>query len=263
MKDSLGNLPFGFSVTQVANHFPQPPGDLLPPSMFEKTFWADTKELAPKENIHPSIVGTTVDYLSRLITGAPKEEAFAIALRGAEIAGKKERALALLEGIHGLDEESVEKAARLARYDSVVRVGLPAWLSSSADGGPDPDEATTRNIQAMVRRTQRMLDMEGGKTLDHLTFEGGYTSLVATGDGDFMTKDGLWDLKTTKSPINAKHTLQLLMYWRMGLHSVHPEYKDVRKLGFMNPRRNLVETLEVRLIPEHVIQFVEKEVIGY
>ena len=150
MKDSLGNLPFGFSVTQVANHFPQPPGGLLPPSMFEKTFWADTKELAPKENIHPSIVGTTVDYLSRLITGAPKEEAFAIALRGAEIAGKKERALALLEGIHGLDEESIKKAARLARYDSVVRVGLPVWLSSSADGGPDPDEAATRNIQAMV-----------------------------------------------------------------------------------------------------------------
>lgn len=263
MKDSLGNLPFGFSVTQVANHFPQPQGGLLPPSMFEKTFWADTEDLSPKENIHPSIVGTTVDYLSRLKTGTPKEEAFAIALRGAAIAGKKERALSLLEGIHGLDEESVKKAARLARYDSVVRVGLPVWLSSSADEGPDPDEATTRNIQAMVKRTQRMLDMEGGKTLDHLTFEGGYTRLVATGDGDFMTKDGLWDLKTTKSPINAKHTLQLLMYWRMGLHSEHPEYRDVRKLGFMNPRRNLVETLEVRLIPADVISFVDIEVIGY
>ena len=98
MKDSLGNLPFGFSVTQVANHFPQPHGGLLPPSMFEKTFWADTEDLAPKENIHPSIVGTTVDYLSRMMTGTPKEEAFAIALRGADIAGKKERASSLRRG---------------------------------------------------------------------------------------------------------------------------------------------------------------------
>lgn len=263
MKNPLGNLPFGFSVTQVANHFPQPHGGLIPPSMFEKTSLEDEQELAPKENIHPSIVGTTVDYLSRLMTGTPKEEAFAIALRGADMAGKKERALELLEEIHGIDVSSIKKAARLARYDSVVRVGLPVWLSSSADGGPDPDEATTRNIQAMVKRTQRMLDMESGKTLDHLTFEGGYTRLVATGDGDFMTKDGLWDLKTTKSPINAKHTLQLLMYWRMGLHSEHPEYRDVRKLGFMNPRRNLIETLEVRFIPDDIIAFVDMEVIGY
>lgn len=99
--------------------------------------------------------------------------------------------------------------------------------------------------------------------LDGLTFEGGYTGYVATGDGDFLTDDTLWDFKVSKQKLQNKYTLQLLMYWRMGLHSVHPEYRNVKYLGIYNPRMNVVYRLDVNNIPADVISTVETEVIGY
>ena len=53
------------------------------------------------------------------------------------------------------------------------------------------------------------------------------------------------------------------MYWRMGIHSIHPEYKNVKYLGVYNPRMNVVYRLDVNLISEEVISEVESKVIGY
>jgi hypothetical protein len=98
---------------------------------------------------------------------------------------------------------------------------------------------------------------------DGFTFEGGYTDIVSTGDGDFMTSDTLWDFKVSnKSPTNV-HTLQLLMYYIMGQHSIHKEFRNIRKLGFYNPRLNAVYTLDVSAISSDVINDVSSNVIGY
>ena len=53
------------------------------------------------------------------------------------------------------------------------------------------------------------------------------------------------------------------MYWRMGLHSIHPEFEDIKYLGIFNPRLNTVYRIAVTDIPEDVIKEVEREVIGY
>lgn len=55
----------------------------------------------------------------------------------------------------------------------------------------------------------------GPKVLDGLTFEGGYTGYVATGDGDYLTNGTLWDFKVSKQKLQNKYTLQLFMYWRV------------------------------------------------
>ncbi|WP_270295108.1 hypothetical protein [Eggerthella sinensis] len=86
---------------------------------------------------------------------------------------------------------------------------------------------------------------------------------MGAGEGDFLTADTLWDFKVSVKPPTKEHTLQILMYWRMGLHSVHPEYEAVRKLGFFNPRLGAIYTLPVDSIPTDVIEAVETEVIGY
>lgn len=52
-------------------------------------------------------------------------------------------------------------------------------------------------------------------------------------------------------------------YWRMGLRSVHPEFRNVRYLGVYNPRLNVASRIEVSQIPDEVIDAVEKDVIGY
>ena len=64
-------------------------------------------------------------------------------------------------------------------------------------------------------------------------------------------------------PVKKEHTLQLLMYWRMGLHSIHTEFQGIKYLGIYNPRTNEACRIAVDDIPEDVIAEVEKEVIGY
>lgn len=49
--------------------------------------------------------------------------------------------------------------------------------------------------------------------LKGFTFKGGYSPIVTAGDGDYLTKDTLWDFKVSKKELNSKHTLQLLMYY--------------------------------------------------
>ena len=127
----------------------------------------------------------------------------------------------------------------------------------------EPDISTITNIRTMVERSLKFLEKYGPKVLDGFTFEGGYTNIVSSGDGDFTTSDTLWDFKVSKLKPKKEHTLQLLMYWRMGLHSIHPEFKDIKYLGIYNPRLNIVYQLAVDKISSYIISKVENEIIGY
>jgi hypothetical protein len=95
------------------------------------------------------------------------------------------------------------------------------------------------------------------------TFEGGYTDVISSGDGDYLTVDTLWDFKVSKLEPKSIHTLQLLVYYLMGSHSLRSEYLGVKRLGIYNPRLNAVYTLEVENIPKEIIEEVSTEVIGY
>ena len=92
---------------------------------------------------------------------------------------------------------------------------------------------------------------------------GGYTPVVDSGDGDFLTEDTLWDFKVTKSKIMSKHTLQLLMYWIMGKHSGQPIYSNINRIGIFNPRSNIVYIMNTNDISPDIIKAVETDVICY
>lgn len=126
-----------------------------------------------------------------------------------------------------------------------------------------PDAETISNIRTMVNRSINFFNTYGPIIKDGFTFEGGYTNIVSTGDGDFLTRDTLWDFKVSnKKPTNA-HTLQLLMYYIMGLYSIHSEFQNVTNLGIYNPRLNSVYLLEISKIPLEILDEVSTEVIGY
>jgi len=95
------------------------------------------------------------------------------------------------------------------------------------------------------------------------TFEGGYTDTVEAGDGDFISKDTFWDFKVSKSHPTSKHTLQILMYYVMGLHSVHDHFKTISNLGFFNPRLNIAYICPVSKIPAETIMKIENDVLCY
>lgn len=74
-----------------------------------------------------------------------------------------------------------------------------------------PDAPTIENIRTMVNRCLNFWEEYGPVIVDGFTFEGGYTDIVSSGDGDYLTRDTLWDLKVSKEAPKNKYTLQLLM----------------------------------------------------
>lgn len=251
----------GASVTQRIKQVKQPRGGYIKPKELEVISLGDGADaLNPEENVHASLIGLSVDYLTRFLTGAPAEDVFKISLLGAEIIGETKLAETLLADLKGLDDMSITNAIKLSGFDVCLRAGIMGYMPVE---DINPDANTIANVRTMVERALHFLDVYGPKVLDGFTFEGGYTSMVTAGDGDFTTADTLWDFKVSKAQVKKEHTLQLLMYWRMGLHSVRPEFQNVKYLGIYNPRMNEVSRIAVADISQEVIDEVEFEVIGY
>lgn len=257
------------SVTQRIKQVKQPRGGYIKPSDFEIIKIDDGLILNESENVHASVMGMAVDYLTRFCMGTPIKEAFKISIQGAVLAetmfkqsGTLKKVQGLLSEIKGLDEKSIINACKMVTYDVWYRNPMGAIMAKGADE-TNPDSDTIKNIEIMVKRSIEFFKEYGPITTDGFTFEGGYTDTVSSGDGDFLTKDTLWDFKVSKSKPNKDHTLQLLMYYIMGNHSIHEEFKEIKKLGIFNPRLNIVYLLEISDIPKEVLEIVEKDVIGY
>jgi len=276
------------SVTARINKIKQPRGGYIKPAEFEAIDMNDEIVLNEEENVHASIVGMAVDYLTRFNMGTEADEAFKISIKGANQAerfGIKKAvnvATKLLKGIKGIDDKSVVNACKLVTFDVWYRNPIGA-ITAKGYKETNPDKATIQNIQALVNRSLHFFDEYGPIKYDGFTFApvnineteylkmlktkkgtyGGYTAIVDTGDGDFLTEDTLWDFKVSKSKPTNKHTLQLLMYWIMGQHSGQEKFKSIKRLGIFNPRLNKVYLLNIKNVPEEIIRTVEKEVIGY
>ena len=268
------------SVTQRIKEIKQPRGGYIKPSEFEKTVIDDGKTMNENENVHASIIGMAVDYLTRLSQGVNKSNSFLISLKGAEQAkrfGKKDNAISianeLLYSINGIDNNSIICACKLVTFDIWYRNPNEAVFAKSYID-INPDSNTIHNIRILVERSKAFFEKYGPivkenfdfkaeeNAVDHLPY-GGYTKTVNDGDGDFLTNDTMWDFKVSKTSITSKHTLQLLMYWIMGQHSGQKIYKTIKNLGIFNPRLNTVYLLNTDKIPQSVIETVEKTVICY
>lgn len=257
-----------YSVTGRIRSIKQPRGGYIKPSEFKTIELNDGQVLNDKENVHASIIGMAVDYLTRLMIGSDLLEAFKISVKGVNSAIRLgattiDEAKKYLSSIDGLNDDSIINACKMVTFDVWYRNPVNAPLAKTAKE-INPDEATIENIRTMVKRSINFFDEYGPITVDGFTFEpNGYTETVSTGDGDFLTADTLWDFKVTKSKPTNKHTLQLLMYWIMGQHSGKPEYKNLTKLGIFNPRLNTVYLLDMSNVSAKTIADVEKNVICY
>ena len=263
------------SVTNRIKDVKQPRGGYINPSAFKVETIEDGKVLG-EENLHPSVLGMVVDYLTGFVMGAPVAEAFKIPIVGYRtrmlLAGKeaitRDKKMkidieSLLQQIISLDNASIIAACKACTYDVWFRNPTGALFAKGADE-TTPDDTTIENIKIMVERSVSFWKKYGPITVDGFTFEGkGYTSTVDSGDGDYLTANTLWDFKVSKTKPTNKHTLQLLMYWIMGQHSEKEEFRNITRLGIFNPRLNTVYTLDTSAVPKDIIMAVEKDVICY
>lgn len=252
---------YTYSVSSRAKTVPQPHGGYLPLQSFTSRVMQDDFVLKEGENVPAGIIGQTVDYMSRFISRpVTAKDAFLVSLLGTALAGRPQRGEELVAQINGLDDTSLCAACKLASYDSYARSSqaVPPTISE-----PEPNHSTLFNIRLMVTRMVRFFAEYGPVTADGFTMEGGYTDIVSCGDGDFLTRDTLWDIKTSKNPPKPKDTLQVLMYYIMGKHSWNECFRTIQNVGIANPRLNQIWLLNAGMIPAAVIQQVEKDVIGY
>lgn len=277
------------SVTQRIAMVQQPWGGYVKPTSFEKIVYDDGTILNEDENVTGSLVGTAVDYLTRSMIGNDPKVAFSTPLSGAAMAfalgGEKKAldvALEFLDGIKGIDKQSVISACKLVSFDVWYRNPLAA---KNVKGYRDinPNDDTIQNIQTLVKRGITFFENYGPVTKSMFGFTpkdcskddivewkknkncnfGGYTPTVDSGDGDFLTKDTLWDFKVLRSRIKSTHTLQLLTYWIMGQHSGQTIYQNIKRIGLFNPRFNTVYLLDVNRVSHDIIAEVENNVICY
>lgn len=249
------------SVTQRIKQIKQPRGGYIKPKEFNVTVLEDNIKLNSTENIHSILVGLAVDYMTRYSNGTPLEDAFAISLLGSSKIGQEKLAKNMLKEIKGLDNKSISNACKLVGYDTCFRAGIATYKPIEAI---KPDNETIENIRHMVQRSLKFFEEYGPVTKDGFKFVGGYTNLVSSGDGDFLTESTLWDFKVSINAPKSAHTLQLLMYYLMGMKSTNKkDFKKIKNLGIFNPRLNHVYLLEINKISSEIIEEVSKNVIGY
>ena len=251
------------------------PARFIKPTSLSACQLKASEELYPmeQENISPAYMGLVVDYLTRFSLSGDKQEAFSISIKGATIVDtarktpgtvSREMANKLLSSINGLDDDSISAAYKLVTFDNWVRNPSLALKYFIDDFSKDPNDITTKNIRIMVERCLAFFKKYGPIRKMNFTFEpNGYTETVSSGDGDYLTKDTLWDLKVSKHKPQGTDTLQLLMYWVMGQHSGQDIFKGITNVGIYNPRLNTVFTYNVSKLPSSIIKEVEDNVICY
>lgn len=248
------------SVTERINTVHLPRGGYLAPSCFTIDKYTDGKSLYDIPAHLRPIQGSATDYLVRYFSGTDKREAFFVSLQGAEIAGRTMTAEDYLQRITNVNEESAHAACMLVQFDCFYR-----HKKSVADQffELDLDEKLIKNV---IILTERCLSFfaEGNKIRETgFTFEGGYTELVSSGDGDYLTDDAIWDLKVSDKALTSRQTLQILMYYIMGVHADREKYDKLKKLGIFNPWKNEAYHIQISKIPETVLQKVNHDVLGY
>ena len=273
------------TVTGRINEIKQPSGGYVKPRSLLRIKYDDGKTLNDKENFPPQLIGIVVDYLTRYMLTEDVYESFDISYRGSKIATsymlsrmkKGEipydfekadqygfgKALYLIDGIQGLDDESIKRACKVVTYDTWYR--NPSGAITSA--GPEeinPNRETIENIRIMVKRGLSFLEENGPVVEAGVTFpKCSFTDMICNADADYLTNDTIWDFKVIKSEPSSKHTLELLMYWLLGQHSGKEELERIRNLGIYNPRKNIAYSISLCLIPKAFIEQVSEDVMGY
>ena len=64
----------------------------------------------------------------------------------------------------------------------------------------------------MIERSILFFKQYGPITKEGFTFEGGYTKNISTGDGDFLTRDTLWDFKVSKNKPLARRVSPVFLF---------------------------------------------------
>ena len=255
------------SVTKRISSVSQPKGGFVPRSLFKVENYEDYYEIVSVEPALASIQGLAVDYLTRFMYSKNKFKAFAVSIKGAQAIDhynnnndETNKISVLLNEVNGLDEHSILNVCKIVCYDTAIRAGVSSYQSPE---NIEWDERMFKNIKILVERGLTFFEKYGPIILEGFTFEGGYTGLVTSGDGDYLTDDMIIDFKVSKKEFSIEWSLQLLAYYILGFHSYHEEFQGITKLCIFNPLLNKSYICNINNIKDKSKYTVSNSVLGY
>lgn len=210
------------------------------------------------------LVGLAVDYLVRLNSNPSVRptDAFNISLQGAKLVNETSKALKLINSLNNdLESKTIKAACKLCGYDVALRQD-PLFYKNIDE--INPSATLISSIRVLVERTLHYLSYYGGIKEYGTTFEGGYTDLVDSGDCDYLTGNGLWDLKITDKQMTNTFILQLLAYYTLGMHSERVDtFKWIKSIGIINPLRSEVYYFKLYKLSNSILNFISHTLLGY
>ncbi len=294
-----------YTIEQRANSYKQPYGGFIGIRHFVQTQLENTEELSDVylNTVPHNIIGSTVDYLTRFMLGEPKKKAFAIPIRGVQLASKQCKMEAMKDETQqkkkNLFQEFIDKLTsfvKKSREDDQAKIILkdgkailnkinglddesiaaacqiasfdvfyrhPDYAELTYRRYKDIDDFAIHDIKVMVNRGLQFFEQYGPVTATDFSFKGGTTQTVTDGIGDYLTRDCLWVFTASQRKPTTKHLLQILMFWIMGKHSDQKIFNKITKIGIFNARLNMVYQLDMHTLSDDMIKTVERDVIGY
>lgn len=275
------NKNLSLTVSQCAKTLKQPRGGYLKRIDFETKNFGGEYISNDNENISPVITGLVVDYLVRYKITKDKNLALAIPLLGVrsldltlhsplgailknQFGGDFDPIKLSNELFNDLDlsfnDDSIIAACKLAAFEVAHRRSA---LDFTGIDDINPDKQTINQIKKLVNRSLKIFDEYGGIIDSGFSFQGAYTKQIINGDADYLSPNILWDMKNIKGYIDKSHTMQLLIYWRLGMKSNPEKFSNINFLGIINPRKDETYLYDLSNIDEQLVEFVDKEIIGY
>lgn len=266
----------------------QPHGGFIPPKdMAVKQFESKTNNYEQligviskleEKTLSPQSFGLVFDYLLRtemaiIFKVRPAEaviDAFKVSFLGASEIDKFNDAKALafeLIKCYSVDDwksrldylKVAQIASELVVYDAVFRAG---YYNPDAQP-PKVSNGDKEELELMLRATEYHLL----KNEDVIEFGFGFTAEGAENllpsDGDILTKTSIIDIKCSKNEPTSKHTLQLLLYYILGLHERPSDFKTLQYIKILNPRLGKVYSYEIAKVSVETFKHIESDIMGY
>ena len=197
-------------------------------STFEKNSWYFRNALvrANYQNLQKGIYKETI-HLERFFRNLLMGEENVLMNRHLHIKAKE-----LLDGINSLGSDTVINAIKLTGFDRIVKNGFSDYQEP-----PIPPVKVIYDIVDLVYRCINFFN-ERNITETGFAVNGGKRTLVSFGEGDYLSKTELIDLKVSKTIFSSAWSLQVLMYYIMGLHNNELKFNSIDYIGIYNALKN-------------------------
>ena len=275
------------TVSQICKSIDQPRGGYLPLRVFTKENGTNTEEL--KFDMLPVYVGKIVDALLKMTFGVEVEEVLKFSksayddrvMHLAHIFYTDEDDIKRTDASNGfyvLQEYIKEKPLNKDSYADIIKAlykvfqydiwtANPEYARQVARTDYKPKECSVNdisNILVLFIRTLDWIDRKASRRVvsNYKFYPNGYTEEVKYGIGDFILDNTLFELKCVQN-VTTKHTLQLLIYYCMALHSNNKVYKYIDELSIYNPLLDTSYSIEVKDISQELIDTINNEIIKY